>query len=470
MASKHGTRGWCGRRGQARATTRAARSADLRLRDATSSCSIGSARARSRGKLTAGARGDVELLHDGHDDARRHARATSRSRRSSTSGRCPCPGPVGQARRAACSRQLVGITAPHARYDGRVGLRRDQRRRRCSRPRRRFRSRATSRSTSSARQHGGSDQRGDPGGLRRHPDPRRRSTIRSRRQTSSSTAMTSASSSSSRRRRRPARAASCSKARTRSSSTSGSRATSCGSARTRAPAPPASRARMTRVGTRARRRRLDRGVLGTRHDAEPRRDRADDAGGSAEVALGIHAIALVNELGAAAKVDGHGVSLSRLPAHRVDESAGCRREVTSRSRGNGHHHRQGGASPRSSSRPRPRAHRSPQDYAAGQGGLMIPAAAIGLATAVVMPAVIRAMGAVRPSRRRARQQQRTAGADRQQGAHVAARSRVRPRGVSAVARRPQRREVPGKARRARKVLRREPGHSGPRDPWGHRSS
>ena len=65
---------------------------------------------------------------------------------------------------------------------------------------------------------------------------------------------------------------------------------------------------MTAIGTRARERRLDRGVLGTRHDAEPRRHRAGvRAEFPPEVALGIHAIALVNELGAAAKVDGTGV-------------------------------------------------------------------------------------------------------------------------------------------------------------------
>lgn len=109
-----------------------------------------------------------------------------------------------------------------------------------------------------------------------------------------------------------------------------------------------------------------------------------------EVAVGIKAIALINELGAAAKVDAHGLSFRASlrtawtnPPDIVAKVSSIPGEdiVTGKA---GEPAKQIAANAPSS----PFA----QDYAAGQGGLMIPAAAIGIATAVVLPAVIRAMG------------------------------------------------------------------------------
>lgn len=109
-----------------------------------------------------------------------------------------------------------------------------------------------------------------------------------------------------------------------------------------------------------------------------------------EIAVGIKAIALVNELGAAAKVDAHGMVFRGFlrtawtnPPDVVAKVSSIPGEdiVTGKA---GEPAKQIAAAAPSS----PFA----QDYAAGQGGLMIPAAAIGVATAVVLPAVVRAMG------------------------------------------------------------------------------
>ena len=112
-----------------------------------------------------------------------------------------------------------------------------------------------------------------------------------------------------------------------------------------------------------------------------------------EVSLGVHAIALVNELGVAAKVDPKGVTFrgyirtawtnpkdvfakiaaitgSDIATGKATEPA---REIAA-------------ASPSS-----PFA----ADFAAGQGGLMIPAAAIGVASAVVIPAALSAISNTR---------------------------------------------------------------------------
>lgn len=109
-----------------------------------------------------------------------------------------------------------------------------------------------------------------------------------------------------------------------------------------------------------------------------------------EVAVGIKAIALINELGAAAKVDGHGMSFRAFlrtawtnPPEVVSKVSAIPGEDIVTGKAGEPAKQIAGAAPSS-----PFA----QDYAAGQGGLMIPAAAIGVATAIVLPAVIRAMG------------------------------------------------------------------------------
>lgn len=114
-----------------------------------------------------------------------------------------------------------------------------------------------------------------------------------------------------------------------------------------------------------------------------------------EVALGIHAIALVNELGAAVKVEGTGVKLRGYlrtvwtnPPEVVSRiSAITGNEIVS------------GKATEPAAAIAASAPRSPfaADFAAGQGGLMIPAAAIGLASAVVIPAVINALAPPEPT-------------------------------------------------------------------------
>jgi hypothetical protein len=109
-----------------------------------------------------------------------------------------------------------------------------------------------------------------------------------------------------------------------------------------------------------------------------------------EVAIGIKAISLVNELGAAAKVDGHGMSFraylrtawTNPPDVVAKVSAIPGADIVT------------GKAGEPAKKIAADAPTSPfaKDFDAGQGGLMIPAAAIGLATAVILPAVVRAMG------------------------------------------------------------------------------
>ncbi|NVB83140.1 MAG: hypothetical protein HOV81_32500 [Kofleriaceae bacterium] len=109
----------------------------------------------------------------------------------------------------------------------------------------------------------------------------------------------------------------------------------------------------------------------------------------AEVAVGIHAIALVNELGAAIKVESTGVKLRAYlrtawtnPPEVVSKISAISGNdiVTGKAT-------EPAAAIASSAPGSPFA----ADFAAGQGGLMIPAAAIGLASAVIIPAVINAI-------------------------------------------------------------------------------
>jgi hypothetical protein len=109
-----------------------------------------------------------------------------------------------------------------------------------------------------------------------------------------------------------------------------------------------------------------------------------------EVAVGIKAISLVNELGAAAKVDGHGLTFraylrtawTNPPDVVAKVSAISGTDIVT------------GKAGEPAKQIAAAAPTSPfaKDFDAGQGGLMIPAAAIGLATAVILPAVVRAMG------------------------------------------------------------------------------
>jgi hypothetical protein len=110
----------------------------------------------------------------------------------------------------------------------------------------------------------------------------------------------------------------------------------------------------------------------------------------AEVALGVHAIALVNELGAAAKVDATGV---RFRAHLRTAWTNPPELVAKIAAISGGDIVTG----RATEPAKAIAAGAPDspfaaDFAAGQGGLMIPAAAIGLVSAVVIPAVMRALG------------------------------------------------------------------------------
>lgn len=109
-----------------------------------------------------------------------------------------------------------------------------------------------------------------------------------------------------------------------------------------------------------------------------------------QIALGIHAMALVNELGAAAKVEADGVRFQAFmrtafanPPDVVAKYVAVSGAdiVTGRAT-------DGGKQLATTAPTSPFA----ADFAAGQGGLMIPAAAIGLATAVVIPALSRLLG------------------------------------------------------------------------------
>lgn len=109
-----------------------------------------------------------------------------------------------------------------------------------------------------------------------------------------------------------------------------------------------------------------------------------------QVALGIHAMALVNELGAAAKVEADGVRFRAMirtafanPPDVVAKYVAVSGSdiITGKAT-------EAGKQLAATAAGAPFA----ADYAAGQGGLMIPAAAIGLVSAVVIPAIARLMG------------------------------------------------------------------------------
>jgi hypothetical protein len=113
-----------------------------------------------------------------------------------------------------------------------------------------------------------------------------------------------------------------------------------------------------------------------------------------EVALGIHAMALVNELGAAVRVDKDGLRFRAVlrtawanPPAIADKLVAIpgadvvtgKAMTTAKALATG--------TPSSA---------FAADYEAGQGGLMVPAAMIGLASAVVIPAITRMMGGGQP--------------------------------------------------------------------------
>lgn len=113
-----------------------------------------------------------------------------------------------------------------------------------------------------------------------------------------------------------------------------------------------------------------------------------------EVALGIHAMALLNELGGAVRVDKNGVKFRSFvrtawanPPNVADKiiNIGGNDIVTGKA--------MEPAKAIASSAPG-----SPfaADYAAGQGGLMVPAAMVGLTSAVVIPLVLRMFGGGAP--------------------------------------------------------------------------
>jgi hypothetical protein len=108
------------------------------------------------------------------------------------------------------------------------------------------------------------------------------------------------------------------------------------------------------------------------------------------VALGVHLMALVNELGAAAKVDPTGV---KFRAHLRTVWTNTSDVVTKYVAVSGNDIISGKATELAKSIVAT-APDSPfaADFAAGQGGLMIPAAAIGLVTSAVMPLIARMMG------------------------------------------------------------------------------
>lgn len=110
----------------------------------------------------------------------------------------------------------------------------------------------------------------------------------------------------------------------------------------------------------------------------------------AQVALGIHAMALVNELGAGVRVDQDGVRLRAIvrtawanpPAvtDRIVKITG--EEILT------------GKATEPAKKIAASAPDTPfsADFAAGQGGLMVPAAMIGLASAIAIPAIVRMLG------------------------------------------------------------------------------
>lgn len=110
----------------------------------------------------------------------------------------------------------------------------------------------------------------------------------------------------------------------------------------------------------------------------------------AGVGLGIHLMALANELGAAAKVDANGV---KFRAHIRTVWTNTPDVVAKYIAVPGSDIITGKATETAKSIVAT-APSSPfaADFAAGQGGLMVPAAAIGLATSVVMPAIARLIG------------------------------------------------------------------------------
>jgi hypothetical protein len=110
----------------------------------------------------------------------------------------------------------------------------------------------------------------------------------------------------------------------------------------------------------------------------------------AGVALGIHMMGLVNELGAAAKVDATGV---RFRGYVRTVWTNTSDVVTKYVAVSGNDIISGKATEAGKSL----AATAPgsqfaADFAAGQGGLMVPAAAIGIVTSVVMPAIARLIG------------------------------------------------------------------------------
>jgi hypothetical protein len=109
-----------------------------------------------------------------------------------------------------------------------------------------------------------------------------------------------------------------------------------------------------------------------------------------EVALGIHAMALVNELGVGARVDKDGLRFRALlrtawanPPAVIDQVVKIAGNDILTGKATDAAQKIASSAPSS-----PFA----ADFAAGQGGLMVPAAMIGLASAVVVPAIARMLG------------------------------------------------------------------------------
>lgn len=111
-----------------------------------------------------------------------------------------------------------------------------------------------------------------------------------------------------------------------------------------------------------------------------------------EVALSIHAMALVNELGAAARIDHDGIRFRIIARTAWKNPPALVHELVAIS---GNDIVTGKATAPAAVLAATAGAGSPfaADYAAGQGGLMIPAAMIGLVSAVVIPAVMRMVGA-----------------------------------------------------------------------------
>ncbi|HUS33483.1 MAG TPA: hypothetical protein VMZ53_33505, partial [Kofleriaceae bacterium] len=113
----------------------------------------------------------------------------------------------------------------------------------------------------------------------------------------------------------------------------------------------------------------------------------------AEVALGIHAIALINELGAAAKVDPTGVTFRAYLRTAWTNPPGVLAKIAAIT---GNEIVTGKATePAAAIATATPSAPFAADFAAGQGGLMIPAAAIGVAAAVVIPAILQAVSNTR---------------------------------------------------------------------------